>query len=59
MGKRANTQLFDNLSRVEIIERLEVLIFTASHDWQRSVAIDRNVRDMIVNALRQPVRSTV
>lgn len=35
-----------------LVERLEILIFTAAHDWQRSVKIHREERDAIVAALR-------
>lgn len=51
--------LHDRMSRGEIIEALEKLIFTASHDWERRVIIDRNVRDMIVRGLHQSPTSAM
>lgn len=44
--------LHDHLSRWQIADLLEALIFTKASDWQRTVKIDRNVCDLIVRALR-------
>lgn len=35
----------------DLEERFAVLIFTASHNWERSVKIDRLERDIIVEAI--------
>jgi rubrerythrin len=35
-----------------LVKRLDILIFTAARDWQRSIKINRDERDAIVAALR-------
>lgn len=52
--KPSHLELDDSMSRAEIADALAKLIFTASHDWQRKVVMDRNVRDLIVLDLRRP-----
>lgn len=59
MARRTYPRLHDTMSRADIVTVLDKLIFTAAHNWEQSVVIDRNVRDMIVRALKQPARERV
>jgi hypothetical protein len=40
------------MSGEEIARELERMVFTAAREWTRTVRIDREVRDMLVRALR-------
>lgn len=42
----------DTMSHRQIADTLASMIFTAAHDWCRTVKMDRNTRDMIVKVLR-------
>ena len=54
MVRRIPTVLLeDTMSRDQIANELAKIIFTAARDWQRSVSIDRNVRDLLVKLLRR------
>jgi len=44
--------LDDLMSRGDVANALQSMIFTAARNWQRTIVMDRNVRDMIVRALR-------
>jgi hypothetical protein len=41
-----------SMSGEEIARELERMVFTAARGWTRAVRIDREVRDMLVRALR-------
>lgn len=51
-GGRKNLELTDTMGITEIADALDKLVFTAAHGWQRSISIDRNVRDALVRRLR-------
>ncbi len=53
MARKPYPVFDDHMSRYEIADELEKLIFTAARDWQYRITIDRNVRDLIVRALRR------
>lgn len=52
MGNLDLTILPRKKPTAEIRERLEAIVFTATRDWQRSLKIDRYVRDILVHALK-------
>lgn len=42
------------MSREGLANALENLVFTAARNWIRSVKIDRETRDLLVSALKEP-----
>ncbi len=52
VGRIPTVLLEDTMSRDQIANELAKIIFTAARDWQRSVSVDRNVRDLLVKLLR-------
>ena len=53
VGRIPTVLLADTMSRDQIANELAKIIFTAARDWQRSVSVDRNVRDLLVKLLRR------
>jgi hypothetical protein len=52
MPRNPNVRLEDTMSIDQITDALAKMIFTAAHNWERSVTMDRNTRDAIVRRLR-------
>lgn len=46
-------QLLDHMAGRELADELDKLVFTATHEWQRMIIVDRNVRDLLVRELRK------
>jgi hypothetical protein len=51
MSTKPNTDI-SSMSARDIANTLDSLIFTAAHDWARSIRIDMAARDLIVAAIR-------
>jgi hypothetical protein len=41
-----------NMSRNQVADTLAQLIFSDTKDWQRTITIDSDTRDLLVKALR-------
>jgi hypothetical protein len=47
------TLIDGTMSRNEVARTLEQIVFTAAKEWQRTITIDRDIRDLLVSALRR------
>lgn len=53
MSRKPNTRLDDSMAEDQIADALHVLVFTASHNYERSVMMTEGARDKIVSALKR------
>lgn len=53
LRRGASLDLDGSMSRLEIADALDRMVFTAARDWRRTVRMDRHARDAIVDCIRR------